>query len=108
MVWERRGVDRIALVAARIGVRATLGPPPRILAGWVDGEGMRVVGGVVGSAVGGIGDSVVVVVGDSVSGGVGEAGGVGEVDREGARKGDPEGVRKEAVRGFLVGLAVEL
>ena len=68
---EREGVDRIALVAARTGVRATLGPPPRIRAGWVGSESVAGVGSADGGVVEGISDG-------------------------------------EAVRGFLLGLAVEV
>ena len=75
----RRGVDRIAGVAARIGVRAILGPPPRILAGWIGSEGVDGVGGVDGGVVEGVDVGVV----EGIGGG-------------------------EAVRGFLVGLAVEV
>ena len=60
MVWEREGVDRIALVAARIGVRATLGPPPRILAGWIGCDGVDGVGGVAGGVAEGINDCGIV------------------------------------------------
>ena len=56
----RRDVRRIAGVAVRIGMGEVIGPPPRILAGWISSEGVDGVGDVDGGVVEGINDGGIV------------------------------------------------